>query len=230
MIENEQRKVSARGSELLPRTDRDRLYRIRSAVIDRSERLFLKPKTYCGAAQEKESKVGLFLLVSSVLPSRQALHYCPSMAGEQHPIPRPWILDFLLPAIVILLIAAHVFALISHRQATASWPGAEKQGPLIREFACSMAGDLLLHFVVRLVFCENCIRSFAHFCRWLHVGIRQESTASLLMDLRRSLLVCLEEKEKANEREQEVDAEAEEREEGEGQERTMKRPEEEEMG
>ncbi|THU74025.1 hypothetical protein C4D60_Mb04t29020 [Musa balbisiana] len=64
------------------------------------------------------------------------------MAGEQHPIPRPWILDFLLPAIVILLIAAHVFALISHRQATASWPGAEKQGPLIREFACSITAAL----------------------------------------------------------------------------------------
>ncbi|XP_074586230.1 uncharacterized protein LOC141841927 [Curcuma longa] len=34
------------------------------------------------------------------------------MASHQQPIPRPWILDLLLPALVVLLIAAHVFALV----------------------------------------------------------------------------------------------------------------------
>ncbi|WOL08115.1 hypothetical protein Cni_G16867 [Canna indica] len=51
------------------------------------------------------------------------------MAGEHHSIPRPWILDFVLPFLVILLIAAHVLALVYwiYRLATDKQPQAGPQ-------------------------------------------------------------------------------------------------------
>lgn len=163
--------------------------------------LFLKPKTYCGAAQEKESKVAsvsLGLLGSSVAadttilpldggraaPDPPAVDPRLSPPRHRHPPHRrpclrpgnqpPLFLSSSIcpfPALHTCLFLSGLLDLqISHRQATASWPGAEKQGPLIREFACSITGDLLLHFVVRLVFCENCIRSFGHFVYVVKLG------------------------------------------------------------
>ncbi|CAD5175493.1 unnamed protein product [Musa acuminata subsp. malaccensis] len=128
MIENEQRKVSARASELLPRTDRDRLYRIRSDVVDPSD-----------TREESEvASVSLGLLGSSVAadttilpldggrtaPDPPAVDSRLSPPRHRHP---PHRRPCLRPGLLDLQ--------ISHRQATASWPGAEKQGPLILSMA-----------------------------------------------------------------------------------------------
>ncbi|KAG6517197.1 hypothetical protein ZIOFF_020577 [Zingiber officinale] len=46
------------------------------------------------------------------------------MASHQQPIPRPWVLDLILPALVVLLITSHVLALVYwiYRLATEKQP------------------------------------------------------------------------------------------------------------